>query len=149
MPLDLGQDTARLFPALRLIAEAGVVAAHLMRWSPDRALEQVSNLFLQDPVGWQPDRVAVALGFEELVDLRVGEGRIAAEIAPLYRAPVAGDYRLQHFAPAGGAVDVARPQSAPLQIAELVEHKERVVTGAAEMAVVGTAFLCAVGWALT
>jgi len=37
--------------------------------------------------GWS----AVALGFEELVDLRVGEGGVAAEIAPLHRAPVASD----------------------------------------------------------
>ena len=119
-----------------------------MRRSPDRALEQVSDPVLQDPVGRQPDRVADALGFEELVDLRVGEGRIAAEIEPLHRAPVAGDHRLQHRAPAVGAVHVARPQGAPLQIAELVEHEQRVIAGAAEVAVVGAAFLLAVGRAL-
>ena len=32
---------------------------------------------------------------------------------------------------------VARPQAAPLDIAELVEHKPRMIAGAAEMAVVG------------
>ena len=83
MPLDLGYDTAGLLPALRLIAEAGVVAAHLVRRSPDWALEQVSDLVLQDPIGRQPDRITHALGFEELVDLRVGEDRIASKIAPL------------------------------------------------------------------
>src|SRR5947207_430605 len=30
-----------------------------------------------------------------IVNLRVGEGRVAAEIAPLHRASVAGDHRLQ------------------------------------------------------
>jgi hypothetical protein len=51
-----------------------------MRRSTDRALEQVANLFLQDPVSWQPDRVAHAFDFKELIDLRVGEGRVASEI---------------------------------------------------------------------
>src|SRR5437763_14379236 len=46
VPLDLGHDTPRLSPALRLIAEAGEVASHLVRRSPDRALEQVPDLFL-------------------------------------------------------------------------------------------------------
>jgi hypothetical protein len=51
-----------------------------MRRSTDRALEQVSDLFLQDPVGWQPDLVAHAFDFEELVNLRAGEGRVASKI---------------------------------------------------------------------
>ena len=46
MPLDLRYDTARLFLALRLIGEAGVVPAHLVRRSPDWTLEQVSDLVL-------------------------------------------------------------------------------------------------------
>jgi hypothetical protein len=80
-----------------------------MRRSPDRALEQVADLFRQDVVGRQPDRVTHALGFEELVDLRVGEGRVAAEIAALHCAPIAGDHRLKYRAPAIGAVHLARP----------------------------------------
>jgi hypothetical protein len=40
---------------------------------------------------------------------------------------------------------VARPQGTPLQIAKLVEHEERVIARAAEMAVVGAASLLAVG----
>src|SRR6266567_7756605 len=111
--------------------EAGVVAAHLLRRSSDRALEQVADLALQDGVGRQPDRIAVALGFKELVDLWVGEGRIAAEITPLHGA-VADDHRLQHVPPAVSAVNVSRTQGAPLQIAELVEHEQRVITSAPE-----------------
>ncbi len=45
-------------------------------------------------------------------------------------------------------MDVSEPQGAPLQIAELVEHEHRVIAPAAEMAVVGAAFLFAVGRAL-
>src|ERR1700730_14773484 len=87
-----------------LIAEAGVVASHLVRRSPGRALQQVSDLVLQDPVGRQPDRVPHPLGFEELVDLRVGEGRVAAEIAPLsasfpqsYNPAFPGWYRILRY----------------------------------------------------
>src|SRR5215213_10046154 len=36
---DLGHDVARLVPALRLIAEAGVVTPYLVRWSPDWSLQ--------------------------------------------------------------------------------------------------------------
>jgi len=70
------------------------------------------------------------------------------KIEALHAAPVARDHRLQHRAPAIGAVDVAGPQDAPLQIAELVEHEQRVVARAAEMSVVGAAFLLPVGRAL-
>jgi hypothetical protein len=66
----------------------------------------------------------------------------------LHNAPVAGHHRLQHCAPALGAVHIARPQGAALDIAELVEHEQRVITGAAEMPVVGAALLLAVGGAL-
>src|SRR5690242_9146432 len=43
MPFDLGHDVAPLVPALRLIAEAGKIAAHLVRRSPNRALDQVTD----------------------------------------------------------------------------------------------------------
>jgi hypothetical protein len=79
-----------------------------MRRSTDRALEQVSDPVLQNAVGREPDRVADALGFEELVHLGIGESRVAAKIEPLH-ASVAGDHRLQNRAPAVGAVHVARP----------------------------------------
>jgi hypothetical protein len=40
MPLDLRHDMARLSPTLRLMEEAGVVPAHLMRRSPDGRLSR-------------------------------------------------------------------------------------------------------------
>jgi hypothetical protein len=58
MPFDLGHDVARLIPALRPIAGAGEEAAYFLRRSPDRALQQISDLALQDGVGRQPDRIA-------------------------------------------------------------------------------------------
>src|SRR3954451_14608215 len=62
----------------------------------------------------------------------------------LHDASVTSNYRLQHRAPAIGAMDVARPQHTPLDIAELVEHEQRMITGAGKMAIVGTAFLLSV-----
>jgi hypothetical protein len=42
-------------------------------------------------------------------------------------------------------MNIPRPQGAPLQIAELVELEQRVIAGAAEMAVVGAPLLLAIG----
>ena len=103
---------------------------------------------LQHLVGRQADRVPDAFGLQQLVDLGLGERRIGAEVeidAPL---AVAGDHRLQHQAPVLGTVGIAGPQEAALQVAELVEQEQRVVAGAAEVAVPDRAFLLAVGRAL-
>ena len=116
VPLDLGHDTPRLPPALRLIAEGGEVAAQLMRRSSNRALGQVSDFALQDAIGRQPDRISHALGFEEVVDLGVGKGCGTSEIETLHRVPVAGDHWLQHYAPGISAMDVTGSQRAPLDI---------------------------------
>jgi hypothetical protein len=131
MPLDLGHDAARLVPALRLIAEAGLVlvAANVMRRSSDRALQQLADPTLQDAVGRQPDRVAGTLGFKELVHLGI-EGRVAPEID----APVARDHWFQDCAPTVGAVHVAGSEGGSLDIAELVEHKERMLAGTRALA---------------
>src|SRR5215213_2442073 len=104
MPLDLGHDVAWLVPALRLIAEAGVVTPYLMRWSPDRAFQQMSDLVLQDLVSRQADRVARTLGFKELVNLGIGEGCVTPEIQMLHYAPVTPNHRLQHRAPTIGTM---------------------------------------------
>ena len=88
------------------------------------------------------------LGFQEVVYAGGGEGRIGAEIAFELLVPVSDDDRLKHQTPILGAVNVARAQKAPFEIAELVEAEQRVVTRAAEMTIVGRAFLFAVGRAL-
>jgi hypothetical protein len=112
--------------------------------SANPALEQVPDPALQYAVG-RPDRVADARSFEEFVDLGIGESCIAPEIQTLYDAPVARNYRLQHRVPAGGTMHITWPQRASLDIAELIEYEQRVIAGAAEMAIVSTPFLLPVG----
>src|SRR5262249_56128422 len=70
MPLDLGNDPARLAPASGLIAEARMTPAHMVRRSSDRTLEQIADPVLEDPVGWQADRIFDPLCFYHLIDLR-------------------------------------------------------------------------------
>ena len=48
------------------------------------------------------------------------ERSIAPEIETLHGPPVAANHRLQHRAPASGAVHVAEPQDAALDIAKLL-----------------------------
>src|SRR3954447_25249416 len=67
----------------------------------------------------------------------------------LHDAPITSNYRLQHRAPAVGTIHVARPQGTPLDIAELIEHKQRVVTGTGKVAIVGAAFLLTIDWTFT
>src|SRR3954447_23590771 len=126
MPLDLCYDMSRLVPALRPIAEAGGTPPHRGGWSPDRSLQQISDLILQDLVGRKPDRIACTLGFKKLVNLGIREGGVASKIQMLHNASVTRNHRLQQHAPAVSTVDVARPQCASLDVAELVEYKQRV-----------------------
>src|SRR5437016_2435840 len=100
-----------------------------MRRSTEWTLEQVSDAALQDGICRQPDRVADALGLEELVHLGIGESRVAAKIEALHSAPIARHDRLQNVPPAISRMDVSGPQGAALQIAKLVEHKQRVIAG--------------------
>jgi hypothetical protein len=114
MPLDLGHDVARHLPALRPVAEAGVIPPDLDRRTANGALEQVADAFLEHAVGRQPDRVLEAL--------RVGKGGIGAEIEARDLAPIARHDRVKHVLPAVGAMHVARTKGAAFQIAELVEE---------------------------
>src|SRR5687768_2333129 len=107
-----------------------------------------AGLDVQDRVGRATNGVAVALGFQQLVELGLGERRVAAEIENKAPAAIAGDHRHQDGAPLVGAMHVAAPEHAALEIAELVEQEQRMVAGAAEVAVVGRALLLAVGRAL-
>src|SRR6516225_2441683 len=147
VPLDLGDHPARLGPASRLIAEVGVVPPNIVRRATDWALEQVADPVLEDLIGWNTDGILDPLGFEILVDPRHGESRIRTEVDAQDLALVAHNYRLEHIAPALGAVHVAGTQRAALQIAELVEHEQRMIAGAGVMAVPGAVLLLAVRWA--
>ena len=133
MPLDLGNQPARLAPASGLIAEARMTLAHIVRGSSDRTLEQIADPVLEDPVGRQADRIFDPLGFQELVDLRHGERCVSADTQEL--ALVACNDRLEHAVPAVGAVHVAGTQGAAFEITELVEHEQWMIGGAGVMPV--------------
>src|SRR4051794_8595972 len=109
---------------------------------------QTTLTFLQDRIGRKPDGVADVLGFQQLVQLGLGEAGVAAEVQGASAPAVAGDHRLEDLPPAFRAVHVAGPQGAALEVAELVQDEQRVVAGAAEVAVPGRALLRAVGRAL-
>ncbi len=70
MPFDLGDHTTFLVPRTGLIAEAGVVAANMVRRATDGTGEQVSDAFLKNRVGLEMDSISVAFGFQELIDVR-------------------------------------------------------------------------------
>ncbi len=81
------------------------------------------DLLLQVRVGRQADRVGIAFGFQELVDLGLGEGGIRPEIAAQFPLTIAGGHRPENQPPILGAVDIAGTQEALLQVAEQVEAK--------------------------
>lgn len=80
MPLDLGDDPTRLRPACGPVVEVGVIPANMVRWPPDRTLEQVADPVLQDAVRRKPDRVFDPFGFKIFVDIEIGEARDSVEI---------------------------------------------------------------------
>jgi len=102
----------------------------MVRWPPDRTLEQVADPVLQDAVRRKPDRVFDPFGFKICVDIRIGEAGIGAEIDARDLAAIARHDGIKHTLPAIGAVDVAGTKRAALQIAELIEHEQRMITGA-------------------
>src|SRR5476649_1667854 len=130
MPLDLGDHPARLGPASRLIGEIGMEPAHIIGWAADWPLEQISDPPLQDEVFRQTYGVFDPFGFEELVDLEIRKAGVGPKINARDVASVTRHDRVEHFLPAVRAVDVAGTQSAAFQIAELVKHEQRMITGA-------------------
>ena len=139
MLLHLGDDPAGLRPATGPIAEVRVIPTNFLRRPTDGALEQVRDAVVQHLVGRKPDGVLEAFRFQKLINLGRGEGGVTTEITPECLVPVSSDHRVQHIAPFMGAVHVARTQGATLQIAELVEHEQRVIARAAEVTIVGRA----------
>ena len=69
------------------------------------------------------------------------EGRIAAKGDGLASTLLARDDGFENTFPAISAMDVPGSKDASLQIAMLVEEKERMVTGAAEVSVPNAVFL--------
>jgi hypothetical protein len=64
---------------------------------------------LQHLVGRKPHGIADVLVLQQLVDLRLGEGSIGAEVQIDAASAVAGDHRLEHQAPVLGAMDIPGP----------------------------------------
>ncbi len=145
VPLDLSHHAPLLAPRACLIIEAGVEAANVV-WRPaDGTGEKMRDVLLKNHIRFELNGVGVALGFQELIDVRCGESGIAPEVAAQVAFPIAGDNRLQNVAPIMGAVNVAGTQGTPFQIAELVEQEKRMVARATEVTVVGRALLLAMG----
>jgi hypothetical protein len=145
MPFDLGNDPARRRPASGLIGEICIGTPHFIRRPPNRARQKMADPLLQDAVHRQSDCVLDPLSFEELVNAWIAEARISPEIDARDLSLVAFDNRNEHTLPTIGAVDVAGTKRAALQIAKLIEQKQRMVTGAAIVAVPDAHLLLAMG----
>ena len=81
MPLDLGDDPALPVPRACLIAETGMEAPNVVGRAAEGTSEQMGDTFLKNRVGLKTDRVLVALGFQELVEVRQGKGGIPPKVA--------------------------------------------------------------------
>jgi hypothetical protein len=57
----------------------------------------VSNPVLEKSATGQPNGIALALRFQELVDLGRGEWGIGSEVSPFHQTAVAGDHRPQEW----------------------------------------------------
>ena len=119
----------------------------MVRRSTGALFGQVIDPFVEFGIALHADGATPALGFQQVKQRRDGEGRIGPEPPPFDRGPGGGGTarrnRLQHILPTIGAVDIAGPQSAPFQIAELVEHEKRVQVLLLEMTIPCRPFLIA------
>ena len=145
VPLHLGDDTARSRPASGPIGEVRVRTPHIIRRSPHGARQQMADPFLQDSVGRQANGVFDPIAFENVVNFGISEAGVASKVDAGDLAFVALHNRLQHALPPVGAMDVAGMQRAALQIAKLVEHKQRMIAGAFVVPVPDAVLLFAMG----
>ena len=103
------------------------------------------DLLAEHRIGGQPDSVEIVRFLQPLVDRGHRVGGIGAEETHEVTLGISGDHRVEHILPTVRAVDVAMPQGAAFQHAELVEQEVRVVAGAVKMPVPGRAFLITMG----
>jgi len=89
--------------------------------------------------------VLIPLCFEYVIQLRDGEGRIPSEELGDVHPAVTFDHGLQYSLPVVGTGDIATAQQRSLNIPVLIEEEQRVVALTFEVAVVGRAFLLAIG----
>jgi hypothetical protein len=85
-------------------------SAHVIGRAANRAFEQMADPLLQDAVRRQANGVFDPFGFEELVDIGIGEAGVGPEINARNLAAITRHDRLQNAVPSIGAVNVAGPQ---------------------------------------
>ena len=107
-------------------------------------MEQIADPLLKDAVRRKSNGVFDPFSLQIFVHLGIGEAGIGAEIDARDLALIPRHDRLQNAFPSTGAVNVARAQSAAFQIAELVEHEQRMIAGAFEVSVPDAHLLFAV-----
>ena len=89
--------------------------------------------------------VEETLTFQELIDIRRSERRVATKIKSDLPFPVTLNDRFQNLTPTVGAMNIAGTQGTPFQITELVEQEKGMVAGAAEVTIVRRSLLFAMG----
>ncbi len=113
---------------------------------------QPPDLPVELGIALDANRVAPTLRLREIERGRDGEGGVGTETPPGDRrarlSGVSRQHRLQYIFPAICTLKVAGPQSAPHQIAELVEHEERMQALRLEVAIVSRSLLIAMNRAL-
>jgi hypothetical protein len=147
VPLYLGHHATGAIPTLRLIQKASIPNQRRVGGTPYRSGQHWLDVPQQRIIARQTDGILETLGFQILIEFRVGKGGISPKITPQVPTLIACHHWFQHRPPILGAMHVAVTQQGLLHIAKLIEAKQRVVAGAAEMSVVGSAFLVAVGLA--
>lgn len=105
------------------------------------------QFLLQHGIGFEANGVAIAFFLKQAVQCRLGKGRVTAKELRNVQVAIPLDHWQQHPPPEFSTGVVATPQQGPLQVAELVEQKQRMVAEALEVPVVGCALLLSVGFA--
>lgn len=127
--------------------EIGVVSAHMVRRTPDRAGEQIADPFLQDLVRRKPDRVYDPFCFKILVDIEIGEARVGAKntcarpFGDIASRPASAHSLIRR------RCERCRDAARSVPDAELIEHELRVIAHAVAMPVPDTVLLFALRWA--
>lgn len=97
----------------------------------------MSYAALQNLVGLQPDGITEVIDFQIVEHFRDSKGSIATQVfAPQASPAITFDNRIKHGLPVVRTVNIAGAQRAALQITMLVEDEQRMITCAAEVAVI-------------
>ena len=102
---------------------------------------------MQHVIAREANGVVVSFGLQEPVEFRLGECGVGSKTTGKVPASVTGHDRFQDLPPILGAMDVPLPEHGAFDVAKLVEAEQGVITGAAEMTVIGRALLFPVGLA--